>query len=414
MVATAAGLTSLVNALRATSKPDTANALLTVKKTASEVAEHRRNLSLLRRESNRLRGWAKIATRGNSKRGDGAEEKLTALSVRPTRTGLGCWPCCLARPWSVSAPLNIPATETLVTLPDSERSRYGSSGTPRRRRLAPRSRGARHRAGRLSSPNDRLRLRFGEALARIGQRYRDLGFRRSDLYVKERASRPGRWGAESRRLAERLEHLPRLRDALVRGAVSWSMAELGGRYLETRGSREDPQGQPDSEAREERVDEAQLVALAERSTVRQMREAFSKLNRVGVGQPRRVNGPMTRRPVRRRNAFDCGASFRSPSPRIGRDPPRDSTSGWRLEGRCARVALAEAHTRMVPSVPPELDPIAGEVESRFRDRAARRASALAECERDEAIAEGDLRTGCTSRSRGSTTTKLSLDPSQRT
>lgn len=75
-------------------------------------------------------------------------------------------------------------------------------------------------------------------------------------YALERCSREGRWAAESRALARRLEALPHLREALETGSVGWSMAELLGRHAT-------PQT------------EAALLQVARGKTVQAMRLALS-------------------------------------------------------------------------------------------------------------------------------------------
>ncbi|MGB5312023.1 MAG: hypothetical protein WBN38_08135, partial [Polyangiales bacterium] len=63
---------------------------------------------------------------------------------------------------------------------------------------------------RLARGAGRLRLRIGQALHMLGFGYRELGFSTLGAYALERCSRGGRWAAESRALAGRLELLPHL------------------------------------------------------------------------------------------------------------------------------------------------------------------------------------------------------------
>jgi hypothetical protein len=49
-------------------------------------------------------------------------------------------------------------------------------------------------------------------------------------YALERCCRGGRWAAESRTLARRLQSLPQLAKALEAGSIGWSMAELLARH----------------------------------------------------------------------------------------------------------------------------------------------------------------------------------------
>ena len=108
---------------------------------------------------------------------------------------------------------------------------------------------------RLARGNVRDRLALGAVLARLGARFTELGFRTFGMYVRERLSLGPRWCGDTRTLARRLEERPALREALVRGRVGWSMAELLARH-----SRGD--------------DEAELLAAVEGLTLREVREAL--------------------------------------------------------------------------------------------------------------------------------------------
>jgi hypothetical protein len=109
---------------------------------------------------------------------------------------------------------------------------------------------------RLARGTGRLRLRIGQALHRLGGGFHELGFSTLGAYALERCSRSGRWAAESRALARRLESLPRLSEALETGSVGWSMAELLARHAT-------PQT------------EAALLQVARNKTVQAMRVALS-------------------------------------------------------------------------------------------------------------------------------------------
>ncbi|HSN83599.1 MAG TPA: HNH endonuclease signature motif containing protein, partial [Polyangiales bacterium] len=65
---------------------------------------------------------------------------------------------------------------------------------------------------------------------RLGDGYRELGFSTLGAYALERCSRGGRWAAETRTLARRLQSLPQLTAALEAGSIGWSMAELLARH----------------------------------------------------------------------------------------------------------------------------------------------------------------------------------------
>ena len=77
---------------------------------------------------------------------------------------------------------------------------------------------------RLARGAGRLRLRIGQGLHRLGGGFQELGFSTLGAYALERCSRGGRWAAESRALARRLQSLPQLAEALETGSVGWSMA----------------------------------------------------------------------------------------------------------------------------------------------------------------------------------------------
>jgi len=102
----------------------------------------------------------------------------------------------------------------------------------------------------------RLRLRIGQVLHRLGLGYRELGFSTLGAYALERCSRGGRWAAESRALAGRLELLPHLSAALEAGSIGWSMAELLARHATP-------------------ATEAALLEVARDKTVQAMRVALS-------------------------------------------------------------------------------------------------------------------------------------------
>ncbi len=86
---------------------------------------------------------------------------------------------------------------------------------------------------RLSRGMSTVRLRVGallEALASPGGHH-ELGFSSLEAYARERCERTGRWAADTRALARRLAKLPALRQALGRGQIGWSVAELLARHV---------------------------------------------------------------------------------------------------------------------------------------------------------------------------------------
>ena len=112
------------------------------------------------------------------------------------------------------------------------------------------------------------RLRLGEALQAFFAQssHLHLGFSNFAGYAQQKCERSGRWADDSRALARRLADLPKLRDALVRGQLSWSMTELLAR-----------RATPDTEA--------ELIATATASTVRAMRKALADADAGGADEP---------------------------------------------------------------------------------------------------------------------------------
>ncbi|MGF1464963.1 MAG: HNH endonuclease [Sandaracinaceae bacterium] len=105
---------------------------------------------------------------------------------------------------------------------------------------------------RLAGLNTGSRLVLGQALHRLGRRFRELGFRTFAMYVRERASQNARWCSDSKALAERLEERPAIRAALASRRIGWSLAELLARH-----------STPE--------DEAELLAACVGLTVREVR-----------------------------------------------------------------------------------------------------------------------------------------------
>jgi hypothetical protein len=72
------------------------------------------------------------------------------------------------------------------------------------------------------------RLAVGQALEALASSggHHELGFSSLEAYARERCERTGRWAADGRALARKLEFLPRIRDALRAGVLGWSTAEL--------------------------------------------------------------------------------------------------------------------------------------------------------------------------------------------
>ncbi len=126
---------------------------------------------------------------------------------------------------------------------------------------------------RLARGAGRLRLRIGQALHRLGEGIHELGFSTLGAYALERCNRGGRWAAETRTLARRLQSLPRLTESLEAGAIGWSMAELLARHAT-----------PETEAA--------LLQIARDKTVAAMRIALSSQESPGSpGSSRSTESP---------------------------------------------------------------------------------------------------------------------------
>ncbi|TNF24120.1 MAG: HNH endonuclease [Deltaproteobacteria bacterium] len=99
-----------------------------------------------------------------------------------------------------------------------------------------------------------LRLALGDGLALLRRTggAAELGFPSLGAYALERLGRTRRWAEDTAGVAERLRALPRTRDALARGHLAWSKAELLARSAN-------------------QENEAELLELAHTHTVRAMR-----------------------------------------------------------------------------------------------------------------------------------------------
>src|SRR5688572_17599144 len=78
-----------------------------------------------------------------------------------------------------------------------------------------------------------VRLAVGEALDALSASggHHELGFSSLEAYARERCERTGRWAADTRALARKLQGLPQTREALRAGVVGWSTAELLARHV---------------------------------------------------------------------------------------------------------------------------------------------------------------------------------------
>src|SRR6185503_11162810 len=77
---------------------------------------------------------------------------------------------------------------------------------------------------RLAPGAAALRLAIGamlDALSSSGGHH-ELGFSSLEAYARERCERTGRWAADTRALARKLESLPKIRCALRAGAIGRS------------------------------------------------------------------------------------------------------------------------------------------------------------------------------------------------
>src|SRR6185436_19329216 len=121
-----------------------------------------------------------------------------------------------------------------------------------------------------------LRLRLGQVLE-VMQRKAccfELGFSSLAAYALERCERGARWVEVACCLARRLEALPLLRAALALGRVSWSMAELLAR-----------RAMPE--------EEAHWLELAQRKTLREMREEMREVSEVTLTDGREATCTLT-------------------------------------------------------------------------------------------------------------------------
>jgi len=77
------------------------------------------------------------------------------------------------------------------------------------------------------------RLALGEALDALSSScgHHELGFSSFEAYARERCERTGRWAADTRTLSRRLDSLPRTKEAVRTGSISWSTAELLARHV---------------------------------------------------------------------------------------------------------------------------------------------------------------------------------------
>lgn len=107
----------------------------------------------------------------------------------------------------------------------------------------------------------RARLRVGQGLRKLGAGFKEFGFARLSFYARERMGCSGFEASEARALAERLEELPRIRAALERGELSWSMADV----LSRKGTADN---------------EASLLGFARGKSVRRVRAALLERERL--------------------------------------------------------------------------------------------------------------------------------------
>ena len=105
-----------------------------------------------------------------------------------------------------------------------------------------------------------MRLQMGDGLEWLarGGNYQQLGFSSLGAFALERLERPAGWVGEARSMGRRLAERPEMRQALMEGRISWSAAiELV--KLSTPANEDGP-------------DEADVLAVGESMTVRQLRE----------------------------------------------------------------------------------------------------------------------------------------------
>ncbi|MEM7138471.1 MAG: HNH endonuclease [Myxococcota bacterium] len=193
--------------------------------------------------------------------------------TNPARSGLTP-PACTPKPAEPSPPYAVPSSTGTGGAPQLH-----SATTHSTKFAAPRTPSVTHldsELHRLSRGGGRLRLRIGQALHRLGDGIRELGFSTLGAYALERCNRGPRWAAETRTLARRLQSLPHLTHTLESGAIGWSMAELLARHAT-----------PETEAA--------LLQVARRHTVQSMRIALTPQTNTQNEDP--TTQPITTRPT---------------------------------------------------------------------------------------------------------------------
>jgi len=124
---------------------------------------------------------------------------------------------------------------------------------------------------RLAQKSGSLRLAVGlglDALARTSG-YAALGFPSLNTYAIERCDRSASWTRSTRRISARVSELPLVREALISGRISWSMAAEIARIARPN-------------------DEAEWLRISGQCTVKKFREVVSTLRAPASEEGRRT------------------------------------------------------------------------------------------------------------------------------
>jgi len=226
-----------------------------------------------------------------------------------------------------------------------------------------------------------MRLRVGELLHALGERYRELAFASLGAYSRERLSRSQGWARDSRMVAKRAQERPVLREAFVQGRISWSALELLLRHAPT-----EPGDAPDADA--------ELLDAVEGLTVRELREVLRTGADRGVlegdkspdSEPERVH--VLQLTLRREDALAMAEAEALIRHVDGLGP-----SGTGLDDCWLEPLLAEGQTSLFDFLPAG-DPVVSErIAGQFAHRRRVREEAAARLAHEEERAERALGLG---------------------
>ena len=176
-----------------------------------------------------------------------------------------------------------------------------------------------------------VRLAIGEAFVALGTGYRELGFSSLEAYARERVVRSPGWVRVTRRVADRLCRLPRIRERLVKGPMRWSMAELLARHATAE-------------------DEEELLEASAGMTVRQVRAAL------------RDRGEEAE-PAERMGTLELSMTFEEACALTATRPMAELVNGSKAPGEWMASMLGEAQDSLT-LVAPHADPMPEDVVER--------------------------------------------------